>query len=210
MPTLPPGDDSYRTIASIRHTKDGPMTFATRLPERRDEALKNPTVASISRYLGMFSSQQRADMLLEVFDELGTLAIFELFWPCVHEEWPSFDAIDQRAYARTFRDLKALWSRDFWTEEERAAFDALPDPFTAYWGGDEERAWIYCWTLDIATAEGFALGHRGVRHSNPEILHAPIRKSNVCMFLTDRGEDEVVLFRRPSGVRLFKKLEPRK
>jgi hypothetical protein len=49
-------------------------------------------------------------------------------------------------------------------------------------------------------AEGFAVGHR-FSNKRPEVVTAQIWKSNVAMFLTDRGESEAVLFERPSGVR---------
>jgi hypothetical protein len=162
----------------------------------RDSLSPESICEHLIRYYG---SVERPRVLLAMLRASGR---DDLFWPCVTREWAGFDLIDQDAYAREFRRLKPIWSIEHWTAEDRNAFAALPDPFMAYWGGDEFWKWKYCWTTDVSVAASFARGHRGIYNQRPQILVAPIRKSNVCMHLNERNESEVVLFRRPSHVRL--------
>ncbi|HLH48066.1 MAG TPA: hypothetical protein VKV96_01890 [Roseiarcus sp.] len=162
--------------------------------KRAIEAYCDPTPKSIQEYLMLFGSARRPEALLDLLEEIDDRG---LFWPTLHQEWTTFDAIPQAEFVKRFRLHRPLWSRDFWSDDERTIFDALPDPFKAFWGGDASRRPTYCWTLDFAVAKKFALGHRGMRHPKPTVHTAQIFKSTVCMFLNERNESEVVLFRKP-------------
>lgn len=67
--------------------------------------------------------------------------------------------------------------------EERAAFDALPDPIPAWRGG---AVGDWSWTTDIKTAEFFS------RRSGLPVRHALIPKADVFGYLTRRGESELL------------------
>jgi hypothetical protein len=51
-----------------------------------------------------FGSAKRPKAFLEIIDETGR---DDLFWPCVAALWSGFDAIDQDAYSKKFRALRA-------------------------------------------------------------------------------------------------------
>jgi hypothetical protein len=177
---------------------DSRRSWSEHLATSKATVLDELTVDSIERYLVLYSSAARADAFLKLVAESGRN---DLFWPWVVRNWSGFDAIERIAYSKRFRELRPIWSIEFWTDHDRNAFAALPDPFTAYWGGDSSQR-KNCWTTNVEVAEALARGHRGARHPNPVTLSAPLPKNIVCMFLTDRTQ--VVLFRRPKGLQLFK------
>jgi hypothetical protein len=142
-------------------------------------------------------SDARPWAVLDDFNKLLNPLDKAVFWPVVHEEWSGFDAIPHEKFNRMFRRHRWFWSRDFWSGEEREIFDLLPDPLTAYWGGDASRKPTFSWTTDVSVAESFAHGHRWLKHPNPTVHVASVPKSAVCMFIADRREGEIVLFEKP-------------
>jgi hypothetical protein len=122
------------------------------------------------------------------------------FWRLVAACWPGFDLIPHREFAVAFRRHRSAWTPDAMTGEDRAAFDALPPHLTIYRGQDAGAPLGLSWTLSHDVAEGFARGHRGIRHRSPAICTARVRRSSVAFMCTDRDEAEVVLFRAPRNV----------
>jgi hypothetical protein len=75
------------------------------------------------------------------------------------------------------------------TEAERAAFDALPDPITAWRGDIDDGGWSHTTDEKIAT---FFATRFGAAH---EIVKVSIPKSQVFGYLTRRGESELLVRR---------------
>lgn len=80
----------------------------------------------------------------------------------------------------------SLWLGD---AEEREAFDALPDPITAWRGEIDDGGWSH--TTDEKIARFFATRFG----ANAEIIKVEIPKDKVFGYLTRRGESELLVRR---------------
>jgi hypothetical protein len=76
--------------------------------------------------------------------------------------------------------------------DEAAWFAALPSVLMIYRGCGVDRMLGASWTLDRATAVGFARGHRGIRVRDPVLATARISKRAVLFATNDREEFEVL------------------
>jgi hypothetical protein len=152
-----------------------------------------PSSRAIADVLRFYPSEQRADATLLMFKHIES---DDLFWSAVAEHWSGFDAIDHLEFEKEFRKRKAAWSPACMSANDQAAYHALPKSFTIYRGQDKSDVVKNSWTLDSEVAEGFAKGHRGIRNACPVVLTAITTKGNVALFLNDRSEAEIVLFRR--------------
>jgi hypothetical protein len=76
--------------------------------------------------------------------------------------------------------------------DDAAWFAALPSVLTIYRGCGVDRILGASWTLDRATAVGFARGHRGIRVREPALATARISKRAVFFASNDREEFEVL------------------
>ena len=158
--------------------------------------IRDDPILSALRWYG---SHERPGAFLDIFLE-NVPEYFERcrrFWPYVAQEWPSFDRIPHRDYARCFRAFRLGWSADCMEPEARRFYDSLPPMITLFRGGDRQSGKGLSWTLDIETAKGFAQGHRGLFNPNPTIFTARVRKSSIAFCCVDREESECVLFRPP-------------
>lgn len=138
--------------------------------------------AAAGAYSLILSSEERAPRLVGLLAQASPAT----FWAILAAEWPSFDATWGVA------DLYMLLMR----RHAAAAPRNLPgngDEFKVYRGGTAARALGLAWTLDIATARGFAHGHRSIRVPDPIIATATVSREDAYLFLDDREEQEVVL-----------------
>lgn len=124
----------------------------------------------------------------EVYDEGTPVALDDLrpdpdILDLVADVWVDSENIEENV-----EDWRALIgeAETFWlgSPEERAAFDALPDPIPA-WRGGVVGAWS--WTTEEKTALFFA------RRSGFEPRFALIPKADVFGYLTRRGESELLV-----------------
>lgn len=109
-------------------------------------------------------------------------------WELAATVWVDSENINQN-----LADWRALIDNgrgNLWlgTNEEKAAFDALPDPIPAYRGGS---AGDWSWTTDIKIAEFFA------RRSGLTVRTALIPKADCFGYLTRRGEAELLVLLTP-------------
>lgn len=165
---------------------------------RDTENAKSPPNAAVEEFEAWLfqrhSSAERSTAVLKATDAI--------FWPVVMRTWSSFDAIPHHLYQRRFKSLRSSWSPDYMEDEARASYDSLPAEFTAYRGGDSSRDFGLSWTLQEATAHEFARGHRNFENPNPEVLRMVAKKAEVAFAASDRGEAEIVLFRKPAATRM--------
>lgn len=84
-------------------------------------------------------------------------------------------------------------------EEERAAFEKLPDELTVYRGYVHDESMLsYAWTLDKERAEWFAnrFGNQG------QVVTGTVNKKDVFAYFTGRGEEEIVIFNAEEDVKV--------
>lgn len=142
-------------------------------------------------------SAERPWAFLDLFEEMGG-EDGAAFWRLVAKLWSGFDAIPHDDFAAAFRRARRAWTAAAMKAEDRAAFDALSHLVTIYRGQDADAPLGLAWTLRPDVAEGFARGHRGIRHRRPAVMMAKVRRSSVAFVCTERDEAEVVLFRPPA------------
>ena len=109
------------------------------------------------------------------------------FWAVVTTAWSSFDLIPHRDFEMLFRKFKHF----------APAPVSLSAPLTVFRGQNALVASGLSWTTNLEVAEGFARGHRGVSYPEPTILEMEIGGKDIAFALSDRGEDEIVLWRIP-------------
>lgn len=109
-------------------------------------------------------------------------------WDLAADVWVDSENIGQvmDEWEALIGDADGLWLGN---DEERAAFDALPDPIPAWRGEIDDGGWSY--TTDKKIAEFFA--HRwGAQDVIAQLL---IPKDRVFGYLTRRGESELLVRR---------------
>jgi hypothetical protein len=105
-------------------------------------------------------------------------------WELAADVWVDSENINQNL--AEWRALIGNGDCDLWlgTEDERAEFDALPDPIPAYRGGSVGD---WSWTTDLRIAEFFA------NRCDLPVRHAMIPKSDCFGYLTRRSESELLV-----------------
>lgn len=119
------------------------------------------------------------------------------------EWWECCDNIGQ--YLDEVRDSvtyhDALTSiHQMMNNEERNAFDALPDELTIYRGCYEINKWGASWSLNREVAEKFPHLTRYSSEGRPLLIKATIPKSRIAALKLGRGEEEIVTFLRPKCI----------
>ena len=115
------------------------------------------------------------------------------------EEWSGFDSIPHGDFAEILFALRQLEVdlRAAPSDEDRAFFDALPDPVTIYRGQDASAAPGLSWTTDREVATKLAGPMRSRHLRNPVILEAKITKADIAFVCNDRQKAELVLWAAP-------------
>jgi hypothetical protein len=151
---------------------------------------------AVSHYMLLLNSDERVSKLVPlIMDETP-----EIFWRIFMSNWSSCDAawewqrrmlvpIFLHVGACPMNVVDALW------------WDALPDQLVLYRGADRSRIeGAVSWTTDKGIARGFALGHRGLRNSDPVVALATIAKADIFAATNDRGESEVLCLPRVTAI----------
>jgi len=148
------------------------------------------------------NSEDRAHEMLRLTQIVET----EVFWKVFHHCWSSFDdtwALN-RALLQSLSFHNAEDPARYHMDRKQATFyNALPDVITVFRGCSKERIRGMSWTTDVAVAEEFARGHRGMSPSNHAVAQARIPKSEIFTVLVHREEREIVL--NPSELSEIKK-----
>jgi hypothetical protein len=125
-------------------------------------------------HMKRFSSEARPAAFLAVLRQVNA----DLAWIEARDAWPSFDAIPHDAFAAAFADLPPRVSE----------LIDLPDgPITIYRGQDAGGLFGLLWTTDICIAVDFAHGHRGTRHSAPNVYEIKVTAADSAFTCGDRG-----------------------
>jgi hypothetical protein len=72
-------------------------------------------------------------------------------------------------------------------------YKTLPEIVTVFRGCSKERILGVSWTTDVAVAQEFARGHRGMSPPNPVVAQARIPNSEIFTVVVHREESEIVL-----------------
>lgn len=117
-------------------------------------------------------------------EEVIPLCAVPEHWELAADVWVDSENIEQEL--ENWRALVGNGDCDLWlgSEEEHAAFAALPDPIPAYRGGSVGD---WSWTTDFKIAEFFS------RRSGLWVREALIPKADCFGYLTRRGESELLV-----------------
>jgi hypothetical protein len=164
---------------------------------QREAASLDPsdTRAVTAFLLRWFGSQDRPHVLATLAEMLPIEG--EAFWRVAVDEWGSFDAIPHARYAALFARNAACRPVRMIGAAEQAFLDDLPDPVTLYRGQSERDQLGLSWTTDVASAERFAKGHRGIPVPRPAVFTVTLPKHAIAFCCVERGEAEVVLMELP-------------
>jgi hypothetical protein len=156
----------------------------------------------ISDYLRYQPSHERFDAFLEIVFQLSP----KQYWKFLREVWVECEAIDPNklTWLRLLQSKKQ--NREFlMTRKEHKALEKLPKILRIWRGcGHKGGARGLSWTLEREQAEffaGYAVGIRrrmwGIAHvgpdTNPIIVEAECKKSNVLAYFMERAESEIVV-----------------
>ena len=168
----------------------------------------NPYLARLDEELKWANSYSRLPTLLKFWGlhnaggVIRDTGMRNHFFRCLGEEWPSCDNIGvagcylDRVFKRAKRaDLDAMM-----TEEELAAFHALPTTIPAYRGAYPINAAGFSYTLDNKAAEKFPTFNRyRISGATPLLITVELPK-RYCVLKLDRNEQEVVCVNRSAVV----------
>ena len=132
--------------------------------------------------------------------------------PSLGEMWTDFDNIgvylsDLFGAVRDKAQNPESMIPELMSDEERMAFEALPEQITIYRGCGPQNLFGFSWSLDRRVAEEFPFPAR-YKTDEPRLLTALInRKQGRCLGL-DCGEQEVIVFGHPGQPSIHWTMEP--
>ena len=172
--------------------------FRARFPSARPEltVISFPDPCALERPPVFAEPARQPGATLDHFSmRRRSATIGEQFWNVVARQWPGFNPIERTRWARLFCRFRSYWTPDFFSPEDRAFYDTLPDEFTAYRGQNGvELAAAGSFTLSKDVARGYALGRRAISYSDPTVLALRVAKTDVALAIAARDEEEIVLF----------------
>jgi hypothetical protein len=184
----------YMTTAQRQAWRAERKPYLDEVKARRRIAVKTQTAHDAVNFLMCLSSELVLwEMLLLQAD---TKFSAKEFWLMFHDQFSRCD--------NATRDLDMLMAvlkrraaevepTQFLVGEDAAFFKSLPDKVTVYRGADRSRIRGVSWTIDRKVAEGFALGHRGMKNTEPVIASATIARTEILSAIQERNESEIVI-----------------
>lgn len=179
------------------------------IPKNRGEEIRRDLDNELSRT----SSAKRWNSFADFFDtETGVMqasakgiadrSTFDLFWPVISGWWSLMDLIDHRHAQELFACFEQAW--DLATFAPDARFSSMKfhhqrrRTVRLYRGQDADGYVGLSWTTNPSIALEFARGHRGIKNPKPIVCEIVVdRRQQVWLFLTERQEDEAVLWLSP-------------
>jgi hypothetical protein len=142
-----------------------------------------------SDYLYRCDSFGRLPKLLELHHQMQP----DEWLRVVGEQWSGCDNIGTHRLALR-RLLPASGPvPEMMTDEEQAAYFALPDRLTVFRGCGEINMLGACWSLDREVAARFPTLNR-YRQAAPLLVTATVRRDRVLALKLDRDEAEIITF----------------
>lgn len=141
--------------------------------------------------IGVNSEDRAYEML-----RLTQIVDSEVFWRVFHHCWSSCD--DTWALNRALLQSLSFHNaedpaRNYMDRKQAKFYKALPDIVTVFRGCSKDRVLGISWTTDVAVAEEFARGHRGMSPPNRVVARARIPRSEIFTVVVHREESEIVL-----------------
>jgi hypothetical protein len=115
--------------------------------------------------------------------------VFHHCWSCCDDTWELNGALLHFLLSHDAEDP----ARNYMDRKQAKFYKRLPNIVTVFRGCSKDRVLGISWTTDVAVAEGFARGHRGISPTNPVVARARIPRSEIFTVLVDREESEIVL-----------------
>lgn len=189
---------TIRGIQCVKHPLVNEMFYTpelnkslnARLRAKREHLEECMVNAEWFDYIFTYERPWRIDALLEVSE----LVDDSQWWALVARVWMDSENI---------REMQEQWNlilhsdrpgREYMMDDDdRAALAALPEMFTVYQGCTVDRDDGWSWTLSRGTAEWFANRFAAMECDEPALLIGTVNKSDVHAYLTDRGEDEIIV-----------------
>ncbi|TGQ72968.1 MULTISPECIES: hypothetical protein [unclassified Mesorhizobium] len=140
-----------------------------------------------------YSSTTRLAGLLDLLDGSAYFEEPATFWSIFHQVWSSCDATWEHGRRAIQQLERAGHCGEFLGCEDKKFYSALPEQVKVYRGCSRARVKGMSWTTDMAVAEDFAQGHRGIQVPRPVLAKAVIYKGDILTVSSHRGEAEVLL-----------------
>jgi hypothetical protein len=175
-------------VTAKQRAPSEPMIRWTQMQQYLD--LKaGPTFDVGLEFLRAYASEQRPLAWLHMWTEGAHRNASDptFLWRLVAAEWAGFDCIPYADFATAFAEMRREWTPDIMSTDDRSHYDALSPVLTVYRGQDASRRLGLSWSLRRDTAVGFAIGHRGIWHTNPVITRRRIQKSKIAFFVSARS-----------------------
>lgn len=151
-----------------------------------------------SRLLRKFNSYRRLPVLLRIADYLHDggdwLALLGKLWSGFDNIGVYGDDVFNAIHERVSSIESVI--PQMMSDEERVAFDALPEHITIYRGCGPRNMSGFCWSLDRGIAAKFPFMTR-YRTNEPMLLTATISKRRASALKLERGEQEIIVFDYP-------------
>lgn len=147
----------------------------------------------VIRYSLLMNSENRLPAVLELIEQAPS----SIFWPTFFTVWCSCDDTwrhRKKLLIALRRQRKAALPIAFMSDADRIWLDSLPDPIPVFRGCSRARAKGLAWTTDKHIAAGFARGHRSISVADAVVVAAMTPKSAVFAAITERKEQELVLY----------------
>lgn len=120
----------------------------------------------------------------------------KIVWPLVAETWTDSENIHEN-----LDQWREMWDLDLphryeltMDDEDRAAFDALPEVIDVYRGvGHPDAVEGLSWTTDREKAVWFSRRFEGLADRTPILVSGKVEKNDVLAHLLGRGESEIVV-----------------
>ena len=137
-------------------------------------------------------SRSRMAIVYSVYHE-RTLSP-ERWWALLGDTWAQCDNIGRFEHwlKPLFRKCRRL-RMHMMTQAERAIYDTLPDTLTVYRGCLENTRRGMSWTLDKEVAKKFPNASYRFEVKKPTFVYRMRVPKSECVYLDDRGEQEIVL-----------------
>lgn len=155
------------------------------------------TIEEADTAIAACGSFSRVEMMLEMswdMEVVDWLRVFGDWWSMCDNIGVYLDDLWDTPFA-DLADARTELRHHFMNDDERAAFDALPDMLTIWRGCYAANKWGLSWSMDRATAERFPTLIRYRQEGQPLLVKAKVAKQDIIALKLDRGESEVIAWR---------------
>lgn len=147
---------------------------------------------------------------VDAFKRIRARLSNERYWDLLSEIWIDSENIRQNTstWERLLRDPRP-GREHMMSDEDREAFQDLPDTIEVFQGHTDERDDGWSWTTKLETANWFAYRFADFEHAGACVSYGTCSKDLVTAYLTRRNEAEILIDRRLVSIHGVRPLPPR-